>query len=267
VSAPSARVPAGLWSDDAGVAGGPLVVLVHGSMDRSAGLLRLGRRLADRFAVLRYDRRGYGRSAAVGPPFDAVHQVTDLAGLLGDRGVGPGAPAALVFGHSYGGNVALGLADRYPDLVAAVAIYETPMPWLDWWPDDTAGAAAVGDLAPADAAERFMRRLVGDRKWERLPAATRAARSAEGPAMVGELADLRQRAPWVGSRVRAPVLALRGERARPHHRDAVAALPLMLPTCCVDVVPSAGHVGPNTHPDAVVERLVSFLERVAAPAG
>ena len=42
----------------------PLVVLVHGSMDRMAGLAKVARRLAPDHHVLRYDRRGYGHSVA-----------------------------------------------------------------------------------------------------------------------------------------------------------------------------------------------------------
>ena len=38
------------------------IVLVHGSLDRSAGMTKLSRRLEDGFRVARYDRRGYGRS-------------------------------------------------------------------------------------------------------------------------------------------------------------------------------------------------------------
>jgi pimeloyl-ACP methyl ester carboxylesterase len=51
-----------VWSETAGDPSSPLVVVVHGSMDRSAGLLRLSRRLDGEHRVLRYDRRGYGRS-------------------------------------------------------------------------------------------------------------------------------------------------------------------------------------------------------------
>ena len=108
----------------------------------------------------------------------------DLVGVLGGR-------TAVVFGHSYGGNIALALATRRPDLVSAVAVYETPLSWLDWWPGSTAGADALATRGdPADAAERFMRRLVGDERWGRLPAATREARREEGVAMVGELTDV-----------------------------------------------------------------------------
>ena len=86
-----------------------------------------------------------------------------------------------MFGHSYGGNVALALADRHPALVRAVGVYETPLPWLDWWPDDDRRRRrrADGDDDPAEAAERFMRRMVGDEKWARLPA--RDTRRPGGP--------------------------------------------------------------------------------------
>jgi pimeloyl-ACP methyl ester carboxylesterase len=231
-------------------------------MDRSAGLLRLGRRLDDRFRVLRYDRRGYGRSHDRGGPFDMATHASDLVDLL-ETTLPPGERATL-FGHSYGGNVALAVADRRPDLVARVVVYECPLSWLDWWPASTAGAAAVSAGDPSAAAEAFMRRLVGDRRWEGLPAGVKAARRAEGPAMVAELADLRRAAPWDPSRVVAPVLAVVGERARPHHRRAMEFVATLLPDVTLAVVDGAGHVGPNTHPEAIA-RLVGGFPPDPAP--
>ena len=49
-----------IWSEEAGDPDAPLVVVVHGTMDRAAGMLRLSRKLDHRYRVLRYDRRGYG---------------------------------------------------------------------------------------------------------------------------------------------------------------------------------------------------------------
>ena len=62
----------GVWSESSGSQSDPVIVLAHGSMDRSAGMLRLSRRLSDRFLVIRYDRRGYGRSAKIGRPFQQI---------------------------------------------------------------------------------------------------------------------------------------------------------------------------------------------------
>jgi pimeloyl-ACP methyl ester carboxylesterase len=244
-----------VWFDVAGDASAPPAAVVHGSMDRSAGLLRLSRRLDATHRVVRYDRRGYGRSATVGPPWTVEANVDDLEQLLAPMVTGP----AVVFGHSFGGNVALALAARRPDLVAGVVVYEAPLSWLDWWPGNSAGAAAMAADDPGDAAEAFMRRLVGDAVWERLPAARQAERRAEGAAMVAELADLRRQAPWDGARIDAPVLALYGEHARPHHRTAMAGLADMIPHCDVAVAPGAGHAGPHTHADAVVAAMAPFL--------
>jgi len=252
---------ASLWSDTAGEPSAPLVAVVHGSMDRSAGLLRLSRRLDAKHRVLRYDRRGYGRSTDVGPPWTANANIDDLEALVDESPLGP----VLVFGHSYGGNVALGLAARRPDLVRGVVVYETPLSWLSWWPGNSAGAAAMAEDDPGDAAEAFMRRLVGDAVWERLPASKQAERRSEGRAMVAELADLRRTAPWEGRDIRVPVLALYGEHARPHHRAAMTGLADMIPGCRSAMVADAGHAGPHTHADAVVAAATAFFESVSQP--
>lgn len=174
-----------VWVGEAGPDDAPLIVLVHGTMDRSSGMLKLSRLLDSQCRVARYDRRGYGRSLAHAGPFGMGEQVADLVQVIAGR------PAVLI-GHSYGGNVALATAERHPDLVRAVGIYETPLSWMPWWPGSTAGSAALAEAqAPEDAAEHFMRRMVGDARWEALPERTRLTRRLEGAAMVGELSDLR----------------------------------------------------------------------------
>jgi pimeloyl-ACP methyl ester carboxylesterase len=233
-----------------------LVVVVHGSMDRSAGLLRLSRRSTTTHCVIRYDRRGYGRSAEVGPRGPSRPTSTTWRAA---RLTGAARAPAIVFGHSFGGtwHSASLLAGR--SRCAPWWSTRCPLSWLDWWPGNSAGAAAMAVDDPGDAAEAFMRRLVGDAVWERLPASKQAERRAEGAAMVAELADLRRRAPWDGDRITAPVLALHGEHARPHHRAAMEGLGEMIPGCRTAMVPAAGHAGPHTHADAVAAAMAPFL--------
>src|SRR5207237_1179460 len=114
----------------------PLVVLVHGTMDRSTSFHRVMSFLPD-CSVIAYDRRGYARSRFASPAAESLaDHVDDLLEVLDGR-------PAVVVGHSYGGDVALGAAVRRPDLVRAVAAFEAPMPWRPEWPADTAGNEAL----------------------------------------------------------------------------------------------------------------------------
>lgn len=253
-----------IWSATTGVDGGTHVVLIHGSLDRSAGLLKLSRRLDDRHLVTRYDRRGYGRSAPSDGPFGIEQQVDDLASVL--RGAAARRPLVLV-GHSFGGNVALAFTERHPDLVDGVVVYETPLSWRPWWPGDSAGADAVAWRAdPAEAAERFMRRLISDDRWERLPASTRESRRREGNAMVGELVALRSGPAWSGDRIDVPVLAMHGELGADHHRRGAATIAEEVPDAELRVLSGGRHPGPNTHPDAVAEIIEDFIGRRVRPS-
>lgn len=226
--------------------GADSVVLIHGSLDRSAAFARVQRHLED-LRVVRYDRRGYGRSLHMGPAISFATQVDDLLGVVGER------PAVLV-GHSLGGVIALALAQQRPDLVRAVVAYESPMAWTSWWPSATAGSAAItaaGD--PQEAAERFMRRMVGDERWERLPARTRAQRRAEGPALVAELASIRDAAhpPYVPEAVPVPVVAAHGTASAAHHRRTAEVLAERAPHAVLEVVEGAGHGVHLSHPAAL----------------
>lgn len=246
-----------LWWEEAGDAGRPLVALVHGSMDRSSGMLKVSRRLDDRYRVLRYDRRGYGRSRPHPGPFGMDGQVADLVYLLGGR-------RAVLVGHSYGGNVVLAAAARHPELVAGVAVYETPLSWEEWWPGGTAGAAAMAAATPEDAAEAFMRRMVGEERWEGLPERTRAARRAEGVAMVAELADLRAHRPWAAADVTVPVVASHGTAGSPHHRRGMEHVAASIADCTLVTLDGARHDAPLAHADRFCSDVV---EPVLARAG
>ncbi|MCB9379896.1 MAG: alpha/beta hydrolase [Acidimicrobiaceae bacterium] len=252
---------AGIWRDSAGDPAHPLIVLVHGSMDRSAGMLRLSRRLDDDHLVVRYDRRGYGRSSHHGP-FTVEQHVADLVEVLEGR-------RAVLVGHSFGGNVALATAARHPHLVAGVAVYETPLSWEDWWPRNSAGSKAVAhDGDPADAAEVFMRRLIGDARWEDLPERTREIRRSEGAAMVGELADIRANAPWRYDEIRVPVVAGHGTTGSPHHQRGMAHLVEQVPGARLVVMDGCPHNAPNSHAERFRAEMVDpLLAMAGAPWG
>ena len=163
----------------------PLVILVHGTMDRSASFARAVRLLPTAH-VITYDRRGYGRSAAAPPASRGVAgHVDDLVEILDGR-------RAVAIGHSFGGDVVLLAAVRHPELIVAAGAYEPPMPWLEWWPTGSASQdlRAHGLDNPGEVAERFIRLVAGDAAWEGLPDHTKERRRAEGSAVLADVASL-----------------------------------------------------------------------------
>lgn len=260
---------AGLWAQEVGE--GPLVVLVHGAMDRASSMLRVRRALEGEFRVLRYDRRGYGRSVALGPSVSFDQQVDDLGVLVGSR-------VAVLAGHSLGGVICLALAERSPAQVAAVMAYEAPMMWEPWWPAGTAGATALAtaggrrdggddsDGDPGDAAEAFMRRMLGDARWSRLPAHVRAERRAEGPTLLAELRTVHHpaAAPYRPERVTVPLVAAYGSETQPQHRRAAEELARRAPRGALEAIEGADHGAHLTHPAAFAD-LVRRSLSLASP--
>jgi pimeloyl-ACP methyl ester carboxylesterase len=221
------------------------VVLVHGSMDRSGSWVRVVRELRpDARRVVRYDRRGYGRSRPLGPGTMAQH-IDDLLAVVGDR-------PAVVAGHSYGAAVALAAAQRRPDVVRGVVSFEGPMSWRPWWPGRSAGGTAVQEVrdgsAMGDAAERFLRRMIGDAKWESLPARTREERRAEGEALLTELMSARDDGPpYDPARITVPVVSSRGTDSDEHLRRGADVLAEEIPGCELVVLEGADHGAHQSH--------------------
>jgi pimeloyl-ACP methyl ester carboxylesterase len=236
--------------------GAPRVVVVHGSMDRAASFIKAIRRLRD-LDVIRYDRRGYGRSVGAGVCGAFSDQVDDLLAVL------DGTPA-VVIGHSVGGVIALATAQRRPDLVTAVGAFEAPMPWAPWWPARSAGGEAMqaADDGGRAAAERFMRRMIGDDRWEGLPPATREARRNEGPALLGDLRGMRQpMAPYDLDRIESPIVAGRGTASDAHHQRAAEDLAERASHGELVVIEGADHGAHFSHPDAFAAFIRQAVER------
>lgn len=232
------------------------VVFVHGALDRATSFERTRRRLAD-VDTTTYDRRGYGRAVDADPPARAFQDhVDDLLACIDDR-------PTVVVGHSLGGDIGLAAAVQRPDVVRAVVSYEAPMPWEPWWPQDTAGAAAVQAGDPAAAAEAFMRRMIGDQRWQRLPERTKEARRREGVALLADLAGLRAGRPFDPAEVRVPVVVGVGSQSRPHQVDAAPRLVASLPDAELVVIEGASHGAHLSHP----AEFADLVRRALARAG
>jgi pimeloyl-ACP methyl ester carboxylesterase len=233
-------------------------------MDRSTSFAKVVRRL-DGFDVVALDRAGYGSRVGEAVPDGRGRVTADVADLFAHLDDETGDGEVTVIGHSYGGHVALASAIARPDLVTSVGCYETPVAWLPTWPARTSGglAAEAGrNGSPADAAEVFMRSIVGDRVWDRLRPSTKAARRAEGPAMLADLRDIQsQPPPYELADVTVPVVVGRGSESKDHHRAGTLVLLDVLPDAVLHVVDGAGHGGHTSHPDGFADFVRAAVAR------
>jgi pimeloyl-ACP methyl ester carboxylesterase len=108
---------------------GPSVILLHGGVNASQHMMKLGRALADAFTVYLPDRRGRGMSGGFGPAYSIQREDEDLAALVEYTG------AECVFGSANGGLFALHAAIGFGQIRRAAA-YEPLVLWGG--PDDAA---------------------------------------------------------------------------------------------------------------------------------
>jgi pimeloyl-ACP methyl ester carboxylesterase len=150
--------------------------------------------------------------------------------------------------------------------VRAVVAYEGPKSWAPWWPGGGA-QIATAETPAEDAAEWFMRRMIGDDMWDRLPASMRAERRAEGPTLVAEMRSVRppNPPPFDASAVAVPVLAAFGTETRMHHMRATDELARTVPRGELRMVEGAGHGAHLSHPAGFADLVRRALELASEP--
>jgi pimeloyl-ACP methyl ester carboxylesterase len=252
--------PSGLDVGRGGTSDGTPVVFVHGAMDRGAAFLRVTRLLPETDWWI-YDRRGYGRSASAGTT-DIDGHVGDLVAIL-EQVRDERESRSVVVGHSIGGAVALAATERRPDLVDALVVYEAAMSWMPW---STGALAAVTAGTPEEAAERFLRRHLGDEAWDALPEANRSRRLAEGRPLVAELVSAGRGPFFAPSAIDRPVVVAHGSEAQERAVRSADAILAGLPNGRREVVEGAPHGAHLSHPDAMAALVLGVLDRTTFPA-
>ena len=235
----------------------PAFVLVHGAPDRSSSFRGVLSYLANSHVVI-YDRRGYGRSLYAPPAGSMMDHANDLLAILDGCHVPP-----VVVAHSFGSNPTMLAASVRPSAFAAIGLWEPPIPWVSWWPEDM--YAYIVKIAtsdePADEIEAMYRRLLGDQVWDSFSNEVQAERRAEGAAFQIDMASELD-APFNFEDVLVPALVGYGTDTVAHHSKGANWLVAHLPNARLHEIPGAGHFAPRTHP----EEFAGFTNAVASLA-
>lgn len=239
---------------------GSVVILVHAfSLDLRMWDLQFPP-LSQTYRTIRYDCRGFGQSSL--PTSAPYTHADDLAMLL----CRVAAKKAAVVGHSMGGQVALEVAIRYPELVERVALID---PWLadfDFSPEWRAlwsQIAESGARADITGAKELWLRNSG-----LFP--TGAAKAAvEVEKMVEEysgwyFANMPHKyATSISDRLgqtSAPVLIIVGERDIPDFLAIADLLCDAIPNAYKTMIPGVGHMANLEAPTQVNAAIAEFLE-------
>lgn len=120
---------------------GPPILFVHGAFGDSDVWADQAARLNAGHTCVRYDRRGYSRSARGEAPVDYALHADDAVALIDALDLAP----CLIVGSSSGAVIAFDVALRHGRLLRGAVLSEPPLFGLD--PDS--GAAAKAELGPA----------------------------------------------------------------------------------------------------------------------
>ena len=133
-----------VWAEVQGSGEGPPIVLLHPGVGVSTIWDDVVPGLAAGHRVVRFDKRGLGRSPAPTEPFEHAEDLRTVLDAVG-------APTAHLVGNSMGGSAALDLATRSPDRVASLTLLCPGVSGWDW-PDDPTGAAFAALAESGDVA-------------------------------------------------------------------------------------------------------------------
>lgn len=253
---------------------GPTAILLHSSGSSGRQWDTLVDSLQSRFRLQTVDFHGHGGTPAWtgSQPLTLEDEASLVAPLLAAASEG-----AHLVGHSYGGAVALKLAQLHPQSVRSVAVYEPVLfPLLfDYNPTHAAAREVIATAARIHtsllvghsdrAARHFVDYWSGSGTWDAMPMSRRHTVIARMPALAPHFRALfndgLRRVDL--SRLPTPVLCLTGARTKASTRRIGELLRLAMPGAMHEMLPAMGHMGPVTHAGVVAARLSGWLDTQA----
>ena len=231
------------------------VICIHGGLDRGASFGRISRRL-ENFDLIAYDRRGYQSSRDLQPLGLEMH-IEDLT-KIAQAQTGP----VILFGHSYGGVIAQGVAIKHPDLIDLVVTYESPTPWVL---HRELNRAPLTDDARYEV-EYFFTRMVSRKIWDRLSEEERESRLLDGEGLLSDLTALRtNEAPFDITSLKTPSAYIHGDGIIGEYYIALCQeLNRIVPTMKTIAIEKANHGAHLQNPDQLSDLITELWRQTCA---
>jgi len=244
------------------------MLFIHGSAaDHTTWNIQLASPLRERFTLIAYDRRADATSVEEHAA-DAA-EVLDPAGQSKSGPLHLGGERALIVGSSFGSVIALELMRTRPELCAGALLIEPPMAASDDGAAAPAAFLAEFDRRAAEqggpaAGEFFLRTVLGDAAFERMPRAYQERSKQKWAAIRADSGALIAYRPRYAelSQVMVPTLLVGGDRSASYFRPTLEALERALPRARLAVVSGAGHMLQAEAPRKFAELLIPFAAEI-----
>jgi pimeloyl-ACP methyl ester carboxylesterase len=168
----------------------------------------------------------------------------------------------ILFGHSYGGVIAQGVAIKHPDLIDLVVTYESPTPWV--LHRELNRAPLTGDARYE--VEYFFTRMVSRKIWDRLSEEERESRLLDGEGLLSDLTALRtNEAPFDITKLKTPSAYIHGDGIIGEYYIALCKeLNRIVPSMKTIAIEKANHGAHLQNPDQLSDLITELWRQTCA---